>query len=126
LGVRVPQGAFHINGGVCSEYEWNGLELPAEQPCASIAVDIADLDRAAKTGDRNGDMPRQLNIPLIPPVHTFAPVGYCIYCSQTEGLTDEHIIAYGLNGKWVLPKASCVFCREEKWLRFSVQPNGVS
>src|SRR5690348_10863566 len=32
----------------------------------------------------------------------------CIYCGTTSGrLTDEHIVPYGLNGKWVLQQASC-------------------
>lgn len=39
--------------------------------------------------------------------HTFAPVGECIYCGKKEQLTDEHIIAYSLNGTAVLPLASC-------------------
>lgn len=37
-------------------------------------------------------------------------VGKCIYCGKAKGLTDEHIIPFSLNGKWVLPKASCQSC----------------
>jgi hypothetical protein len=58
----------------------------------------------------------QLNKPL--------PVNRCIYCGTTErALTDEHIIAYGLSGDLLLPKASCHACNkvtgqiEEKVLR---------
>src|SRR5689334_18138627 len=44
-------------------------------------------------------------------VETFAPVGVCVYCGATqERLTDEHIIPLSLNGKLVLPKASCSAC----------------
>lgn len=38
------------------------------------------------------------------------PVGRCIYCDATSGLSDEHIFAYGLGGDDVLPKASCPSC----------------
>jgi hypothetical protein len=39
-------------------------------------------------------------------------VGRCIYCrSEKEPLTREHIIPAGLNGTWVLQRASCEVCR---------------
>jgi hypothetical protein len=34
-------------------------------------------------------------------------VGKCIYCGTTEGLSDEHVIPYGLQGEWKLKDASC-------------------
>jgi hypothetical protein len=34
----------------------------------------------------------------------------CIYCGATTSLTKEHIIPYGLNGRWTLKKASCLRC----------------
>lgn len=37
-------------------------------------------------------------------------VGQCIYCGSREELTDEHIIPFGLGGRWVLGKASCPSC----------------
>jgi|HubBroStandDraft_6_1064221.scaffolds.fasta_scaffold223916_4 hypothetical protein len=37
-------------------------------------------------------------------------VGVCIYCGKTEGLTDEHIVPFGLGGNWILPQASCIAC----------------
>src|SRR3954470_16951768 len=38
-------------------------------------------------------------------------VGQCIYCGTTEAkLSDEHIVPLGLNGMFVLPKASCASC----------------
>jgi hypothetical protein len=38
-------------------------------------------------------------------------IGRCIYCGATETrLTDEHIFAYGLEGKWKLREASCDEC----------------
>ena len=40
----------------------------------------------------------------------FAPVGACIYCGATDGLTKEHIIPYSLGGNWTLPKSSCHGC----------------
>jgi hypothetical protein len=40
-------------------------------------------------------------------------VGYCIYCGATDGLTREHIVAFGLSGTAVLGDASCPRCREE-------------
>lgn len=43
---------------------------------------------------------------------SYRPVGKCIYCGSTENLGNEHIIPYGLNGEWVLPKASCKKCEK--------------
>jgi len=41
----------------------------------------------------------------------YQPVGKCIYCGTSDKqLTDEHTIAFGLNGAFVLPKASCDDC----------------
>ena len=40
----------------------------------------------------------------------FAPVNECIYCGETQGLSDEHIIPLALNGTLILPKASCKHC----------------
>ena len=41
----------------------------------------------------------------------FHPAGRCIYCGTTDGtLSDEHIIAFALNGELVLPKSSCASC----------------
>lgn len=37
-------------------------------------------------------------------------IGTCIYCGEKKGLSDEHIIPYGLGGKLVLKKASCQSC----------------
>lgn len=42
----------------------------------------------------------------------YAPVNFCIYCGNTEGLTREHIVPFGLSGTAVLPKASCPTCTE--------------
>src|SRR5436853_1120388 len=41
---------------------------------------------------------------------SYPPVGRCIYCGSTAGLTREHVIPYGLNGELVLPSASCTKC----------------
>jgi hypothetical protein len=55
----------------------------------------------------------------VPPLHrflpkqearTYAPVGKCVYCGATTDLSDEHIVPFGLGGRWVLPKASCNAC----------------
>ena len=43
-------------------------------------------------------------------LHRYPPVGKCIYCGSTDRLGDEHIIASGLEGAWVLPQASCRRC----------------
>jgi len=42
----------------------------------------------------------------------YPPVGFCIYCGSTVGLTREHIVPFGLSGTAVLPKASCSTCTE--------------
>ncbi len=40
----------------------------------------------------------------------FGDIGECIYCGSIEDLSDEHIVPYSLNGRWILPKASCSTC----------------
>ncbi len=40
------------------------------------------------------------------------PVNYCIYCGETNSLTDEHPIPIALGGRYVLPKASCRACSD--------------
>jgi hypothetical protein len=41
------------------------------------------------------------------------PVGQCIYCRRTpNSLRREHIIPLGLNGEWVLDRASCKECAD--------------
>ncbi len=40
----------------------------------------------------------------------YPAVGQCIYCLSVDGLTDEHIIPFGLSGTAVLPAASCRAC----------------
>lgn len=34
----------------------------------------------------------------------------CIYCAAADQLSDEHIIPFGLGGRWLFPKASCRTC----------------
>jgi hypothetical protein len=48
-----------------------------------------------------------------PPI-TYAPVGRCIYCPDdgSNGLGDEHIIPFSLNGTLILPEASCHKCEK--------------
>ncbi len=38
------------------------------------------------------------------------PVGECIYCGCKAGLSEEHVVPFGLGGDYVLPLASCVNC----------------
>ncbi len=46
-------------------------------------------------------------------IPVYAPVGRCIYCrTASEKLGDEHIIPYALNGRLILPKASCNRCAQ--------------
>ena len=40
----------------------------------------------------------------------YSPVGHCIYCGNTTGLTVEHVIPYGLGGRIELPESSCHEC----------------
>jgi len=46
----------------------------------------------------------------------FSAVGACIYCGasgDSARLSDEHIVPYALNGKGILPAASCSDCAKE-------------
>lgn len=48
-----------------------------------------------------------------PPYKNRETVGRCIYCnSSEEGLTDEHVYPYSLNGEFVLSCATCKSCQE--------------
>jgi len=54
------------------------------------------------------------------PTVRFEPVGRCIYCGSTQysnaeirPLSDEHIVALGLSGTLILPRASCRKCARE-------------
>jgi hypothetical protein len=45
----------------------------------------------------------------------YPPVGRCVFCvsdGSPDGLSTEHIVAYGLTGSGLLPKASCASCRD--------------
>lgn len=55
---------------------------------------------------------RPLDMLNHPEERTYDPVNCCIYCGSDEqdSLRREHILPYGLNGKLVLPKASCGDC----------------
>ena len=44
------------------------------------------------------------------PKKVYPPVGRCIYCGETDALTLEHVIPFGLGGKIELPDASCRAC----------------
>lgn len=46
------------------------------------------------------------------PSKVYAPPKHCAYCPSTEGLTNEHIIAYGLGSELIFRDASCNACRE--------------
>ena len=46
-------------------------------------------------------------------IHRYTPLNSCIYCNTSTSLTKltgEHIIAYGLGGRLVLPSSSCNAC----------------
>jgi HNH endonuclease len=40
----------------------------------------------------------------------YNPAHECIYCGSKNNLSKEHIIPFGLGGRWILPKASCTKC----------------
>lgn len=44
------------------------------------------------------------------PKKVYSPVGRCIYCGNTDDLTVEHIIPFGLGGRLELPDSSCRSC----------------
>jgi hypothetical protein len=53
--------------------------------------------------------PQQLTFPRVDRKR-YENVGLCIYCGATGGLTDEHIIPYGLGGNLILPDSTCEPC----------------
>lgn len=45
------------------------------------------------------------------PSKVYPPVRFCIYCGSTDApLSKEHVLAYGLGGSLILPRASCKKC----------------
>jgi hypothetical protein len=51
-------------------------------------------------------------LPRAPQI-TYPPINHCIYCgNEKDTLSDEHIIPFGLNGNFVLPKSSCAECAQ--------------
>jgi hypothetical protein len=44
------------------------------------------------------------------PTKKYAAQTACIYCGSLATLSDEHIVPFGLGGRWILPKASCGKC----------------
>jgi hypothetical protein len=47
------------------------------------------------------------------PTKVYPPPRHCAYCPSTEGLTNEHIIAYGLGSELIFRDASCAECSKE-------------
>lgn len=42
-------------------------------------------------------------------LHVFDPVGECVYCGNRQRkLGKEHVVPFGLGGRIILPKASCI------------------
>ena len=57
--------------------------------------------------------PERVHVVSRKPEWRYDPVGSCIYCGSDgapDGLTDEHIVPYSLEGIWILPKSSCKRC----------------
>lgn len=52
----------------------------------------------------------ELKPPVSSIITSFTAVGKCIYCGSVHDLTKEHVFPYSLQGKLVLPKASCKKC----------------
>jgi len=48
----------------------------------------------------------------LPLAKVYEPPEHCAYCSSTEGLTNEHIIAYGLGGELIFRNSSCKTCNK--------------
>jgi hypothetical protein len=41
------------------------------------------------------------------PSKVYAPLERCLYCAETENLSEEHIIPLGFGGELIVPRASC-------------------
>ena len=65
------------------------------------------MERLVVNGGLAQPMPRYLY-----PSKLYQPLNRCEYCESTENLSKEHIIALGLGGELILPKASCEVHRE--------------
>jgi hypothetical protein len=65
-------------------------------------------------------MPNKISITTDSRITRYPPAGRCIYCGATRysgaevrPLGDEHIIAEGLSGTLILPRASCRRCEKQ-------------
>jgi len=52
------------------------------------------------------------DIPRIYRTEQIPPANVCIYCRNTENLTDEHVVPFGLGGNLQLRSASCPACNK--------------
>src|SRR5258705_1677768 len=86
-------------------------------PSAKIRIEpstqrLAVPDRSPPSRDAVGNPVMSVfDAPSDPPV-VFPPIHRCIYCPNdgSDGLGDEHIIPFALNGTQILPQASCHEC----------------
>lgn len=39
-----------------------------------------------------------------------SPLGRCLYCERTDSLSEEHVIPFGIGGRFIIPAASCPAC----------------
>src|ERR1700722_327750 len=37
----------------------------------------------------------------------------CMYCGSMSGLSDEHVVPFGLGGRVIVPKSSCTDCAKK-------------
>lgn len=81
------------------------------RPTSCIAATRAAYDGLASFGEQEALEGTVVTVNYDPmPAVRFDPVGSCIYCGAVDDLSDEHIIPFGMGGRWVLPASSCLGC----------------
>jgi hypothetical protein len=88
-------------------------ELPKPKICTTITVNRTNGSILSEVGSfvRSDVLQGSLQGFSDLARKNFPAVGHCIYCHETNNLSREHIIPFGLNGNAVLPAASCPKCR---------------
>ena len=99
-----------------------GQRLPSDQPgrcpyCGHTGrvTEIRFSTVVPSTPADATTKPQDVQESTEPPIDTpFEPIsiGRCVYCGNTDELSDEHIVPYGLGGRWKLREASCPTCRD--------------
>lgn len=101
-------GCDYLPGSIRAQL--GGDEVPVDEIDPSAGIFRIDVSPDC-CGELSVTFQRQLLTTGTPrPDQIVGTADACIYCGSRSSLQDEHIIAFGLEGEFVLKKASCGDC----------------